>query len=397
MAGSLSNTEFVPDGTCNLLCPGDETLYCGGRIDKALPRRAIDANRLLTLYALDDVTSSETNIETTQTGTLSSMSSPIRSGQFSSSEPAITDLETSAALVSESDAIYEPTSIDEETSQLRFPIAFPTAGPITSMRWTTGLNYTRTMRAETITTVTYVTIDSNNPESLVTTHIPVTLGYTPCHCDHQLYPPVAMTTIHSPCRACGANGEDYITLTVPKAACETGGTSHPTSQEEPFSPHGINRPFYPHQIEGHGVYHTDGKQNEVQPTQGRQGHSPPSEDVKHASASTRGSVEVIDKENVEPTRAMAHRPVISVARPNAQVSVASEPSQPLSIVPIPEIPSGFRATGSSVVHEDQTEVTSEVYHERPVAVPDAPVVVAKASRCYPGLLIVAGIVAVWWL
>jgi len=253
------------------------------------------------------------------------------------------------------------------------------------------------MRAETITTVTYVTIDSNNPEILVTTHIPVTLGYTPCHCDHQLYPPVAMTTILSPCNACGTNGENHITLTVPKAACETGRTSHPTSQEKPFSPHGIKSPFYPHRIEGHRVYHTDDKQNEVQPTQGRQGHSFPSEDVKHASAPTRGSVEVIDKENVKPTQAVAHRPVISVARPNAQVSVASEPSQPSSIVAIPEIPSGVRATESTVVHGDQTEVTSEVYHGRPVAIPDEPVVVAQASRCYPGLLIVVGIVVVWWL
>ncbi|KAF5268335.1 hypothetical protein FOXYS1_767 [Fusarium oxysporum] len=86
---------------------------------------------------------------------------------------------------------------------------------------------------------TYITVNPNNPANVITTQIPVTLPYTPCHCDHQIHPTVDMTTIGAPCRACGPNGEHSVTLTMPTAACEGGSEGFGDSYRPPYSPHRV--------------------------------------------------------------------------------------------------------------------------------------------------------------
>ncbi|KAF5668360.1 hypothetical protein FHETE_5296 [Fusarium heterosporum] len=80
--------------------------------------------------------------------------------------------------------------------------------------------YTTTQFAKIATTVTYATINSNSPASLIATCVPITLLYTPCKCESQVYPSVDMTTIVY------IQGQTTATLTVPKAAYETGSRSY---------------------------------------------------------------------------------------------------------------------------------------------------------------------------
>ncbi|KAF5577040.1 MUC1-extracellular alpha-1 4-glucan glucosidase [Fusarium pseudocircinatum] len=96
---------------------------------------------------------------------------------------------------------------------------------------TKGVTCTKTTFAETVTTATYVTVGPSH-STLITTCVPVTLLYSPCYCGHEVYPTLSMTTVVSPCSACGSNGENTVTLTVPEAACETtsGSYSHPIVQ-----------------------------------------------------------------------------------------------------------------------------------------------------------------------
>ncbi|KAF4339185.1 hypothetical protein FBEOM_6882 [Fusarium beomiforme] len=96
---------------------------------------------------------------------------------------------------------------------------------------TKDLTFTKTAFAEAVTTATYLTVHESNL-ALVSTCVPITILYSPCYCEHQVYPSLAMTTIISPCSACGSNGENLVTLTVPEAACETGSgiSSHPIVQ-----------------------------------------------------------------------------------------------------------------------------------------------------------------------
>ncbi|KAF5707733.1 hypothetical protein FMUND_10951 [Fusarium mundagurra] len=96
---------------------------------------------------------------------------------------------------------------------------------------TKGATCTKTTFAETVTTATYLTIGPSH-SALVTACVPVTLLYSPCYCDHEVYPSLVMTTVVSPCSACGSNGENTITLTVPEVACKTtsGSYSHPFVQ-----------------------------------------------------------------------------------------------------------------------------------------------------------------------
>ncbi|EWZ52548.1 hypothetical protein AU210_002008 [Fusarium oxysporum f. sp. radicis-cucumerinum] len=126
-----------------------------------------------------------------------------------------------------------------QTSNGRLPISLTTADPFPAMHWTKTLNYTQTVAANTVTTVAYITVNPNNPANVITTQIPVTLPYTPCHCDHQIHPTVDMTTIGAPCRACGPNGEHSVTLTMPTAACEGGSEGFGDSYRPPYSPHRV--------------------------------------------------------------------------------------------------------------------------------------------------------------
>ncbi|KAF5585640.1 MUC1-extracellular alpha-1 4-glucan glucosidase, partial [Fusarium pseudoanthophilum] len=96
---------------------------------------------------------------------------------------------------------------------------YPTGYTIRTVYQTTteGITCSKTIFAETVTTATYLTVGPSH-SALVTTCVPVTLLYSPCYCDHDVYPSVALTTIVFTCSACGTKGENTVTLTVPEAA-----------------------------------------------------------------------------------------------------------------------------------------------------------------------------------
>ncbi|KAL9567515.1 hypothetical protein ACKAV7_008279 [Fusarium commune] len=103
------------------------------------------------------------------------------------------------ATLSVSDSIITKT-----TSESRLPTSFPTPTAIQTAYSIVTIDhaYTKTQFAETVTTVTYTTVNPSNPAALITTCVPITLLYSPCGL------------------------EDIVTLTVPKAAYETGRESH---------------------------------------------------------------------------------------------------------------------------------------------------------------------------
>lgn len=72
----------------------------------------------------------------------------------------------------------------------------------------------------TVTTVTYIIIDPNNPSIMTVTEYCATLSYEqPCsHCAHPSVPTVEMTIYVMPCDACCDRGENEATITAPCAA-----------------------------------------------------------------------------------------------------------------------------------------------------------------------------------
>ncbi|KAH7002960.1 hypothetical protein EDB82DRAFT_549390 [Fusarium venenatum] len=230
-ADVLDDTEFISDARCDLPCPGDPTLFCGGILGSGqkLLHRAIAPNQLLTLYrkklpSTSDVLSpsaSEPPSSSSQaTGshayeTTSESSGPSHSTQTDSpySFSSFTTRDIGSKTLSVSDS-----TITETNSETRLPISLPTPTAIHIAYSTLTIDHacTRTRFAETVTTVTYTTVNPSNPASLITTCVPITLLYSPCGCKHQVYPTVDMTTV-----AC-TQGGDIVTLTVPKAAYETG-------------------------------------------------------------------------------------------------------------------------------------------------------------------------------
>lgn len=176
-ADTLEAAAFVANGTCDLPCPGDPGLFCGGTIDtsaaarkqkrgeQSLDRRAAPANILLTIYAL-----------------------PAAGAESSSS------------------------SISTSTT------AAPVSSVSSSMSSSVSSSLSATEITTTVVTVLYTTVCATNPAYLTTTMACVTLTFHPCHCDHQELPSVEMTTIEAACSACGQHGENEVILTVPIAA-----------------------------------------------------------------------------------------------------------------------------------------------------------------------------------
>ncbi|SCO50222.1 probable MUC1-Extracellular alpha-1,4-glucan glucosidase [Fusarium fujikuroi] len=285
-ADSLDGSEIVEDERCSLRCPGDPTVFCGGTTGGADRRRAIPSNRLLTIYRQEVLSSS------------SSSSAPSSRTSQASGTRAFSSTSASTAQISYTQSVYSSSisspatsassTVSESGSVSSTP--FPTQpGSIRTIHVTKGVTYTEIVIAETVTTVTYVTINPSQPGVLITTCIPVTLQYTPCNCDHQEYPPVDMTTIISSCDACGFQGQDVVTMVVPVAACETGsGTYNPAGwiEGEAWN-HG-----YTDQIEGHQVYTGNAAdvKSQPQPTQGGQsGEGSDYENRSDIEAATEGS------------------------------------------------------------------------------------------------------------
>lgn len=239
-ADLLDDTELIMDASCDLPCPGDRTLFCGGilRSDQRLLHRAIAPNRLLTLYS-KAASSSDTTSSASATASASSLQTTgaqtdkTTSGSTSTSRYSQTDSSYSLSSFATRSASSKTLSashsiIQETTSENRLPTSVPTPTTIHTAysTLTIGHAYTKTRFAETVTTVTYTTINPSNPASLITTCVPITLLYSPCGCKHQVYPTVDMTTV-----AC-THGGAVATLTVPKAAYETGSAiyTHPIVQ-----------------------------------------------------------------------------------------------------------------------------------------------------------------------
>ncbi|KAG9500594.1 hypothetical protein J7337_009076 [Fusarium musae] len=111
--------------------------------------------------------------------------------------------------------------------------------PIRTIHVTKGITYIEIVIATTVTTVTYVTINPN------------------------------MTTIISPCDACGYQGQDVVTMVVPVAACESGAVNYKSSG---WIDGEAGNNGYPDRIQGHQIY--TGSEGDVssppQPTQGQQ-------------------------------------------------------------------------------------------------------------------------------
>lgn len=223
------------DARCDLRCPGDPTLFCGGdlRSEQKLLHRAIAPNRLLTLYGKAASSSSESISSAPTTSSASSLQTTgtqndeTTSVSMSTSQYSQTDSTYSLSPFTTKTAISMTLSttqyiIEETTSESRLPASLPTeTGFHTAYSTlTNGYAYTKTRFAETVTTVTYTTINPSNPAALIATCVPITLLYSPCGCRHQVYPTVDMTTV-----PCTHNG-GAITLTVPQAAYETGTVSH---------------------------------------------------------------------------------------------------------------------------------------------------------------------------
>ncbi|KAM6505836.1 hypothetical protein FSOLCH5_014012 [Fusarium solani] len=212
-ADELTNTGLVQDGQCNLPCPGDPGLFCGGNVVNR--RRAVSADRLLTLYGLIQA------LDSSSIEVIPSTSEPFIP---SSLAPSLSPTSTVDIVPSLNPSSIEiPFSIppSDETSANNLPIPFPTQGPSPPKGYT--FNVTQTIEAtyaNTVTTVVYQTINPQDPEYLTVTEVVVTLGYYPCgRCAVQPIPPVEMTTIVQPCNACGWQGANSVTLTIPKAAC----------------------------------------------------------------------------------------------------------------------------------------------------------------------------------
>ena len=221
--------------SCDLTCPGDATLFCGGiiRSEQRLLHRAIAPNRLLTLYkkvassSTDSTfavftTSSAFSLQTTGAWNDETTSGLTSTSRYSQPESAYS-LSSFATKGAGSMTLLTTHSIIAETpSESRLPASLPTATAFHTAYSTLTISdaYTKTRFAEMVTTITYTTINPTNPAALITTCAPITLLYSPCGCEHQVYPTVDMTTF--PCTHKGG----IVSLTVPKAAYETGTVNH---------------------------------------------------------------------------------------------------------------------------------------------------------------------------
>ncbi|KAF5630835.1 hypothetical protein F52700_7054 [Fusarium sp. NRRL 52700] len=200
-ADTLDSAETVTNGRCDLPCPWDPGLFCGGVVltdsspDSRLGRRDAPPGILLTLYAqIEAMSSSLTASEALGTVEISSLTisaeitlQPILTSESSglpTENPTISNSPSSSTeTFVDSVAILEP-SVPATRSQGARPITPPFP---TTVSYNAG-NFTRT-------------------EAVV-----------PLITTHQKPPTVEMTTIEVGCNRCGHNGENTISLTVPTGA-----------------------------------------------------------------------------------------------------------------------------------------------------------------------------------
>ncbi|RFN52112.1 hypothetical protein FIE12Z_3664 [Fusarium flagelliforme] len=239
-ANTLDSAETVATGRCNLPCPGDPGLFCGGELDtfsiaesrfksrQRLNRRDAPADVLLTLYAQTEAIS----------GSLTTSNVPSTVDATTDNFPISTAIPTIPTIQSFIDSVItiEP-SVPVTQTQGGRPIIppFPTSVVFG--------NFTRTeVIAPITTTMTYTVVDPNNPSRLTVTEFCTTLRSPPCRqCQYQKPPTVAMTTIKVDCNACGRYGENTIILDIPVGAMPAAPTrinsGYQAEHHEPI-PHG---------------------------------------------------------------------------------------------------------------------------------------------------------------
>ncbi|RGP67346.1 hypothetical protein FSPOR_6106 [Fusarium sporotrichioides] len=222
-ADTLDSADTVTNGRCDLPCPGDPGLFCGGVVDPELrfrsrgrlSRRDAPPGILLTLYSqIEAISGSQTVSDTPSTADAMTTNSLLPT-----SNPTISLSEFPSTQSFVDSAITTKPSIPITQSQGGRPIVppFPTSAPFNAGNFTTNAAV-----APIVTTITYTVVDPNNPSYLTVTEFCSTLRPSPCHhCQYQQPPTVEMTTIRADCNACGHSGENTIILEVPVGAAQT--------------------------------------------------------------------------------------------------------------------------------------------------------------------------------
>ncbi|KAH7229014.1 hypothetical protein BKA60DRAFT_627559 [Fusarium oxysporum] len=254
-ADTLDSAEIVTNGRCDLPCPGDPGLFCGGVIltdsslDSRLRRRDAPPGILLTLYAQIEATSSSlTTSDAHSTAEIPSLTVSTRitiqpiltseSSGFPTDNPTISNSPSSSTETFVDSVISLEPSVPVTRSQGAKPITPPFP---TTVSYNAG-NFTRTEAvAPIITTVTYTIVDPNDPSYLTITEYCTTLRPPPCHgCQYQKPPTVEMTTIEVGCNRCGHNGDNTITLNIPAGAVVAAPTreyaAHETHSVQHYEP-----------------------------------------------------------------------------------------------------------------------------------------------------------------
>ncbi|KAK2679421.1 Carbohydrate-binding WSC [Fusarium oxysporum f. sp. vasinfectum] len=254
-ADTLDSAEIVTNGRCDLPCPGDPGLFCGGVIltdsslDSRLRRRDAPPGILLTLYAQIEATSSSlTTSDAPSTAEIPSLTVSTRitiqpiltseSSGFPTDNPTISNSPSSSTETFVDSVISLEPSVPVTRSQGAKPITPPFP---TTVSYNAG-NFTRTEAvAPIITTVTYTIVDPNDPSYLTITEYCTTLRPPPCHgCQYQKPPTVEMTTIEVGCNRCGHNGDNTITLNIPAGAVVAAPTreyaAHETHSVQHYEP-----------------------------------------------------------------------------------------------------------------------------------------------------------------
>ncbi|KAJ4044465.1 hypothetical protein NW753_003955 [Fusarium oxysporum] len=252
-ADTLDFADTVATGRCDILCPGDPGLFCGGVVEtsfkfhRGLSHREAPPGILLTLYAQIEAISSSL----TTSDVLSAVDVKTDNSLLPTGNPTIPiSLSSSTRSLVDSTITVEP-SVTIIQSQGRRPIIPPFP---TTISFNAG-NFTRT-EAVVITTITYTVVDPNNPSYLTVTELCTTLRSPPCsHCQYQQPQTVEMTTIKVDCNACGHYGENTIILEVPAGAAvvaPTGGHSvHETHQVQYHEPNPYRQKPHPDESDPH--------------------------------------------------------------------------------------------------------------------------------------------------
>ncbi|KAL0939650.1 uncharacterized protein CTRU02_206260 [Colletotrichum truncatum] len=219
---TLEATSFTGLAACSIPCPGDSTQLCGGNVFlntsrnrrrhkdlRQLLGRAAPSNVLLIIYEFTlalPITSTTASGATTF-GTLATALEP---------ETSIPGLGTTVAgplatsQMSLGGVGAAGTGVAGQVS--------PAVGPGNTVASPGTINPTNLgpfVITSVVTTVSYTTIDPENPTALIPTEYCTTLYYEDCGCPTQTVPKVSMATLSVNCSACGYNGANHILLTVP--------------------------------------------------------------------------------------------------------------------------------------------------------------------------------------